>query len=169
MSAGLPQLIAPERLADAGGRVVGELKVRGMTRLAAALDDDSGAIRLELEFARVESGVVRIRGSYEAELLVVCQRCLEPFAMRLSRAIDVGVASDPAALKRLPQGLEPLMLGRETMALADFIEDEILLGLPLAPMHRPEECAAAGQDEEPAVRENPFLALKELNIKRKRE
>ncbi len=169
MSAGLPQLIAPERLADAGERIVGELKVRGMTRLAAALDDDRGAVRMELDFARVEGGVIRIRGAYEAELQVVCQRCLEPFAMRLSRAIDVGVAGDPAALKRLPQGIEPLLLGRETMALADFIEDEMLLGLPLAPMHRPEECAVAVQNEEPAVRANPFLALKELNIKRKRE
>ena len=133
-----------------------------MTRLTELLSDSRGMVDLKLAFSRSEDGIVCISGRYETNLQLVCQRCLEPFALNLTHTINVAVTFAGVATE-LPVSLEPLALKQETMLLSEFIEDEILLSLPISPMHRLQDCAAG----EPAmernpVRASPFHMLKEL-------
>lgn len=163
MASALPRLIAPARLAEARGRLEGRLALRGMARLSELLRDASGEVSLKLAFDRDEQGFVRMTGSYEAELELVCQRCLGAFAVRQAGEIRVGVVFDGAEINELPGALEPLLLEQESIALSEFIEDEILLGLPIAPLHPPAACAVAVAGGDPALdRENPFRALQAL-------
>ena len=137
-----------------------------MTRLGELLNDSRGVVHLELAFGRDEHGFTYIIGRYKTTLQLVCQRCLEPFTVKLVHAINVGIAFDRAGLNKLPEGLEPLLLKQETIVLAEFIEDEILLGLPISPMHRLEDCAAGKlPGERNNTRENPFHVLKELKTR----
>ena len=163
MSSDMPQFIAPERLAEAGARIEGRLELHKMTRLAELLMDSRGMVDLKLAFHRSEDGFIFITGRYETTLQLVCQRCLEPITVNLAHTINVSITFEGAALKKLPATLEPLILQHETIALADFVEDEILLGLPISPMHVPQECAAVESAMEHAhVGSNPFHILKEL-------
>lgn len=163
MASALPRLIAPVRLAEARGRLEGRLPLRDMTRLCEVLGDASGEVELTLAFDRDEQGFARIIGSYEAELELVCQRCLGAFAVKQACEIRVGVVFDSAEINELPGALEPLLLEQETIALSEFIEDEILLGLPIAPLHPPVACAIAVADGDPVLdKENPFHALQAL-------
>ena len=134
-----------------------------MTRLTGLLNDTRGMVDLELAFRRAEDGTTCISGRYETNLQLVCQRCLEPFAVNLANTINVAITFEGAVLDKLPVSLEPLALKQETMLLSEFIEDEILLGLPIAPMHRLEDCTAgeSGRKHNP-VEANPFHILKEL-------
>ncbi len=133
MSSDMPQFIAPERLAEAGARIEGRIELHKMTRLAELLMDSRGMVDLE------------------------------PITVNLAHTINVGMTFEGAALKKLPATLEPLILQHETIALADFVEDEILLGLPISPMHVPQECGAVESAMEHAhVGSNPFHILKEL-------
>ena len=47
--------------------------------------------------------------------------------------------------------------------LRDLIEDELLLGLPMSPLHEPEMCPAVNMTREHAPgRHSPFAVLKDL-------
>ena len=120
-------------------------------------------VQLKLAFSRSEEGITCVTGSYETNLRLVCQRCLEPFAVSLANTINVGITFEGATMNKLPTSMEPLVLNQETMLLTDFIEDEILLGLPISPTHQLEYCTASG----PEIAHNlagssPFSILKEL-------
>ena len=162
MSSDLPQYIAPGRLAEEGVRLEGRVRLHDMTRLAQLLTDSRGAVELRLVFCRTENGLTRITGSYETALQLACQRCLEPVTVKLEETIDVGITFEGAAAE-LPASAEPLALAQDSLSLADFIEEEILLGLPISPMHALQECAAgerATPRESPAS--NPFHVLRQL-------
>ena len=163
MSSDMPQSIAPESLAETGACIEGRLELNKMTRLAELLMDSRGMVDLKLAFSRSENGITSISGRYETNLQLVCQRCLEPFTVNLAHKINVGIVFEGTTLKKLPETLEPLLLKEETIVLADFVEDEILLGLPISPMHDLEDCAAGEPAMERShVGSNPFHILKEL-------
>ena len=162
MSSDMPLTIAPERFAETGACIEGRLELGKMTRLTGLLGDSQGTVDLKLAFARSGDGITCVTGSYETNLQLICQRCLEPVAVYLANKINVGITFAGTTTK-LPASMEPLVLEQETMLLTDFIEDEILLGLPISPMHRLEDCAVSG----PATGRNPagsspFHVLKEL-------
>ena len=142
MPSELPQSIAPERFAKENVRLQGQIALQNMKRLARLLAGTEGAVNLELDFCRTEDGLSCITGRYDTDLLLTCQRCLEPMKVKLADTINVGILVEGASNK-LPASLEPLLLVQDSILLADFIEEEILLGLPISPMHQPGDCPAA--------------------------
>lgn len=162
MSSDLPQYIDPERLAIEGVHLEGQVGLNEMTRLAKLLADSRGMVSLKLAFSRTENGLTCITGSYETEMQLTCQRCLEPVTVKLAETINVGITFAGSANK-LPASAEPLVLTEDTILLADFIEEEILLGLPISPMHELQECAAAIQvRHSDNAASGPFQVLKNL-------
>ena len=104
-----------------------------------------------------------------AEVPQVCQRCLLPYA----QPVEVDrwfrfVASEAAALAEDEDCEEDLLVLEPRFDLAALVEDELLLDLPLVPMH--EQCPepvrmSAGELPEaavPAEKPNPFAALAAL-------
>lgn len=104
-----------------------------------------------------------------AEVPQVCQRCLSPYA----QPVEVDrwfrfVASEAAALAEDEDCEEDLLVLEPRFDLAALVEDELLLDLPLVPMH--EQCPepvrmSAGELPEaavPAEKPNPFAALAAL-------
>jgi len=103
-----------------------------------------------------------------AEVPQVCQRCLSPYA----QGVEVDrwfrfVASEAAALAEDEDCEEDLLVLEPRFDLAALVEDELLLGLPLVPMH--EECpqpVSMSAGELPEIVEqdkpNPFAALAAL-------
>ncbi len=162
MSSDLPQYIDPERLAIEGVHLEGQVGLNEMARLAKLLADSRGMVSLKLAFSRTENGLTCITGSYETEMQLTCQRCLEPVTVKLAETINVGITFAGSANK-LPASAEPLVLTEDTILLADFIEEEILLGLPISPMHDLQECAAAEQvRHSDNTASSPFHVLKTL-------
>lgn len=162
MSSDLPQYITPERLAIEGVHLEGEVGLNEMARLAGLLADNRGVVNLKLVFYRNENGLAYITGSYETELQLTCQRCLEPVTVKLAETINVGITLAGSANK-LPASVEPLVLTQDTILLADFIEEEILLDLPLSPMHDLQECVAGEQFmQRDNTASSPFHVLEKL-------
>ncbi len=79
------------------------------------------------------------------------------------------VVSDEEA-RQLPEGMEPLLVTESPMPLSEIVEDELILALPLIPMHSPDACKGveplrrsrviAESDQERA--DNPFAVLESL-------
>lgn len=163
---GLPQYVCPQRLAESGERIAGQLELRDMRRLRELLYDESGTVTFHLDFEMSEQGFVRIAGGYSTCLRVVCQRCLEPLEFGLERPIEVAAVPAAEVSGRLPASVEPLTLEEDDrLHLAGFIEDEILLGLPIAPMHEEGQCRVLARPEEgDPDASHPFAVLRNLKI-----
>ncbi|HCP54228.1 MAG TPA: metal-binding protein, partial [Pseudomonas sp.] len=73
-----------------------------------------------------------------------------------------------ASSQHLPKGYDVLEVGEYPLDLLALVEDELLLALPIVPLHDPEICQPpVGPDEpEPSedevTRSNPFSVLAQL-------
>jgi uncharacterized protein len=165
---GLPQYVDPLRLAETEESIAGRLAVSAMPRLREVLRDDTGVVDFRMTFRRDDQGSVRVLGEFSTSLCLACQRCLEPLTLALTGTIDVTpVTGDDGTPGSAPAGTEPLMLSEGRIHLPGFIEDEVLLALPIAPMHEGGECAAR-EDAEPGRERHagPFATLRNLNIRK---
>jgi uncharacterized protein len=77
------------------------------------------------------------------EVKLTCQRCMGEMPFRVDIDRRLHLARDAAELERLEQALglegEAIVTGAK-LNLLDLVEDEVLLGLPLVPMHELGEC-----------------------------
>lgn len=144
-----------------------------MLRLVAAGALDGTHVSGRMEFGTFE-GRTTVTVRIEGDVVFACQRCLKPCACAVDEEASlVLVARDT---DDVPGGYEPLLGDAERISLAELIEEQVLLGLPLVPMHETAaECGAAAaalaaDEDEPAVDETqkPFANLRELLEKSKR-
>lgn len=164
----LPQTIDPVSLARKGATIEGKYAVRDLHRLCEVLHNHTGRVTFRLEFGRDSDGKhCIISGMIEALLKTVCQRCLDMMDLSISSPVFIGVISKQEEAEALPEGCEPLLQEASSMSLPAFIEDELLLALPISAMHDDDKCAASRilHEINAAARSNPFAVLK--NIKQK--
>ena len=98
------------------------------------------------------------------ELLLNCQRCLEPVNIVIKKLSTLGLYRNLEEFSKLENNYEPLQLNEELISLELLVEDEILLAAPLAPRHSNKDCIKERIAEKISVknRENPFSVLKKL-------
>jgi uncharacterized protein len=158
----LPAVIDPLRLADEGARLCGELQLRGMPRLAGLCADTQGTASIDWQFERSAQGLRQMHGPVRATVRAICQRCLQLFTLTISadtrlvllNAGETGVNDEADVLEAKP------------WPLSELVENELLLAMPMIPMHAPGECQAVtpGSSGEAVCgdRRNPFAALGKL-------
>ena len=169
----LPEMIDPMRLAMTGKEISGSYDLRQFDRVNASLDDDSKVqVSFKLEFSRDdENQLFSIVGDLQTVLPQVCQRCMEPMQHQLSGIIKMAIVSNETEAENLPAEFEPYVDTGVPVKLQDFIEDELLLAMPLVSLHEERECPAAGMFKhehklmlEQGAKENPFAELKNLKL-----
>jgi uncharacterized protein len=169
----LPVHIDPIRMADTRRLFQGEVTLAEMPRLVEALQDDDGKVSVSLEFGTDEEGIRFMRGQVQAEVTLICQRCLEPMRHQVDNDFALGLVRSETEAEELPSHYEPLLLDGKPLFLRDVIEDEMLLALPIVPRHPAQECEAqleSGETEaeqDGGERDNPFASLAELKTDRK--
>ncbi len=142
----LPQTIEPLRLAKTGKQIVGQYELCTMQRLGALLHENTGYVSFILDFGRdAENGFYCITGEVNTNLNTVCQRCLEGLNIQISSPVRLGIANNKTEAENLPSGYEPLLISDDPVSLLELIEDELLLAMPIAPMHDEKECHAMKQ------------------------
>lgn len=111
-----------------------------------------------------------MRGAVKAVVKMTCQRCLEVVEVPLSAQMSLGFSQSEEALAELPDNLEPYLLEEEEALLADVLEQELILAMPIVAYHAECKLAEYGQPPEPEVSEkpNPFKVLEQLKGKVKK-
>ncbi len=143
----------------------GSLEVRGLARLVSLLIDEAGTVDYKLEFAR-ESGRQIIRGEFQGKVWMRCQRCLAPVQVTLRGDVGLERLMDEAQAQQTD--LDPLILAQDQdLALAELLEDELILALPVVALHDDADCHArladdAAQAEPQERRTLPFADLRDL-------
>ena len=164
----IPPHVDPRKLADRVATLRGELQLSELERLAGALEDDQGTVHVSLEFGRDEQRTLVIRSELDVEVKMVCQRCLEPVVLPIHSECDYAVVSEGSNSQHLPKGYDVLEVGEDPLDLLALVEEELLLALPIVPLHDPEICQAPLGSDEPEpieneeTRSNPFSVLAQL-------
>ncbi|WP_067521007.1 YceD family protein [Endozoicomonas ascidiicola] len=174
LSGQLPKTFDPRKLARQELQFEGTLALNKFEQLVASLADDQGEVKISLHFYMSEDHRVVLQGHVEANLKLICQRCLDIAELPVRVDLNLmGVLTDEQA-KMLPEEFEPLMLQEEPMELIPLLEEELLLSLPIVAYHPPEACqvqqsyttesdeelrASDAQAEEERKRRNPFSVL----------
>lgn len=147
----------------------GSLPIAALRRLGGMLAATDGTIQFALEFGRdaLDIGYVDVR--LEAPLVLTCQRTLEPFTLPVTVDTRLGLIRRESEESGLPPDCEPLLVPEDgRLNLADVMEDELLLALPLVPVNPDSSlpnAATTSQDPEASgdgPAENPFAVLREL-------
>ena len=142
----VPAFIDARAMAERRKTLQGSYAFCRLSRLAALLYGpltDADDIAFHLDFFIDEAGHPAIRGSVQAVLPLLCQRCLQPMSFSLQRDIALRIVECREEIRRLPAGVEPLEItGVSGLRVQDLIEDELLLSMPYAPRHENEHCSS---------------------------
>ncbi len=170
----LPHQFDPFRMSEAGSQFTGEIPLSQMRRLAPLLASDLGHVRVGLRFDVDELGVACVQGEIEADLQLVCQRCLEPFAYPLRHTFGLAWVRSEVEIEKLPTRYEPYLVEETPVLLNEVLEEELLLAIPQVPMHPEKFCRVKiSTDTKQTVpkntvkRDNPFAVLADLKKTRK--
>jgi uncharacterized protein len=137
----MPASIDARKVFRQAMRIEGYLPLSSMDRLLSLLIDADGHVNAVLTFAVDEGHRKRIGGLVQASVNVQCQRCLEPLKLQLSEPVDLALVSTQEKAKQLPTQIDPWLSDEDNLALADIVEEQLILCMPFVNMH--ENCQAA--------------------------
>ncbi len=151
-----------------GMELRGEAAIAEMPRLQDMLAAPEGSVRYVLRGLRDKHGKPMLELTLEGSCQLRCQRCLKALAYPISmtahllpvpeKELDVSFPEEGEEVERIP--------AQASMNVLDLIEEEILLGLPLAPRHEIGACKAAVEPEsEKLPARNPFEVLGKIKNK----
>jgi uncharacterized protein len=167
----LPEKINPFRLAEAGASLRVTLQLKDMQRLRTSLANDDGEVEVEIQFGIDQQGTRFLRGHINTQLILQCQRCMDTFVYGIIDDFLLGVVKTEEAAKELPEMYEPIFAEDGMLVTQDIIEDELIVGLPIVPMHKLKDCKVEsptmvlGSDEK-LEKDNPFQVIEILRTKR---
>ena len=152
------------KFAREGDRLDGEIPVVSMTRLHDIVAQAAGFIRYRMQGGGDSNRRPVIDISVEGQLQLVCQRCLEPISYplkRTSRFVLVSESGEWPDVADEDPDTEAISVDAFAV-IEDVVEQEVLLGLQIAPMHA--DGGACGRDpkETRNDRPSPFAVLEKL-------
>jgi uncharacterized protein len=138
----LPATIDPIQLAERGARLTGTLPLKGMARLTQNCLDEAGGVHVDLVFERGEGQeVFLMHGRLRADLHLTCQRCLEGMDLTLEASPWFILVKSDASRDTL-EDQPDFLVADKPLSLSALVEDELLLALPMVPMHERSRCPA---------------------------
>ena len=169
----LPKQLDLRGLAAREVHIEGTVSPEDLPRLAdsriAIVDSGSAAF----DFRRDEEARYLVAVSVEAKVVMQCQRCLSDMEVSIKSASLMACVWTDEEAAGLPATYEPLLVD-DAADLSDIVEEEILLAIPVSPIHET-ECKSAAQlaalkvdvDGSEAVQDtsepdSPFSVLEQL-------
>jgi uncharacterized protein len=164
----LPLTIDPIKAAQKRLDYTGYYPLQAIKRVENPKSD----IACSLSFHYDEQKLCVIAIDAKMTLEQTCQRCFEPFVTEVHVMNKFSPVKSDAQAEALPEHYEPVLMNEfgEVDILA-LLEDEIILSLPIAPVHDSKHCEVSEADmvfgEIPTENEktNPFAILVSLKNK----
>ncbi len=166
----LPDFVDPINAVSHDKQFVGSVNQARLPRLVEHLIDAKNEVEVDLQFyydkgAKLPAAEMKVATTLNLQ----CQRSLEAFDFPVDHQVKVVFIEALALAEDLPEDLEVFELSDERISLLEWVEEELLLCVPMVPMsrdsHMPEFENDDLQQETPVEEEakpNPFAALKAL-------
>lgn len=154
----------------------GVIPLGQFARLADALVDSQGVVTFSIRLYEEGAERYRVVGWVDTELMLTCQRCLQPVSIKVNSELRLGLVQSEQEAELLDASWDPQLIETAILDMAEVIEDELLLSVPAFPLHPTvADCEALGwqpwkaeQDVDQAdseaqeEKENPFAILEQL-------
>ena len=154
-----------DRLADGGAEVDFAVALSELPALPAGI---GGSVAGRARFGRAQGLAVAeltVRGAATLE----CQRCMQPLTLAVDSVVKVALIASESDVVRVPAEFEPVLAPGGRTSIGELVREELLLTLPIVPLHEGSEpCAAAPRAQQAADAERapetqkPFARLGEL-------
>jgi uncharacterized protein len=162
----LPQYIDPVKFAEQRQILDGFVSLKPMIRLSEAAEQAfNGKAYVHLEGDVDPVGVRFLRGTVEATLPLVCQRCLGLMEYQVKSEFLVSPVASEKEENLVPEPYDPLIVEGNELSLPAFIEEELILALPIVPLHEETDCRAQRPTKlkpKQEERQQPFKDLDQL-------
>lgn len=136
----LPHKIDPFRSADTSSHLHGIFLLNQLVRLNPSLYSNEGEVEVDLQFQVDEQHIRHLKGFIKTNLTLQCQRCLEPFLYEIKNELVMGIVHTEEEAHTLPSYYDPLVVSENFISIPDLVEDELIISLPIVPMHEGSEC-----------------------------
>ncbi len=170
MSRDFPDWINPWAAAQGRRTFSGTVPLKRMKRLARLLEDNDGEVAFEATFRLDEDRRPVIDLAVSGSLQVLCQASLAPYTAPVERRSALGVIESEAEMSLLTPDVDPVLAEEGRLAIAELVEDELILALPQVPRNpaiEPVTYRSGGAEQESGTvepgdeqKENPFAVLK---------
>ena len=159
----LPEHLNANRFIDAKEEISGPLEPQHYKRFSEMATLLPGG-RAKVRGSRDPFGPRVVSGELQCEARMTCQRCLQPVTMTLEGSVRWGLVFPETGMQSLDKQLDPILIEEGQLLLRQAIEDELVLLLPIMPMH--DSCDSGWiPDPEPddvSEKESPFAVLASL-------
>jgi uncharacterized protein len=171
MTEELPKYIDARRALERRINVTGTISAARLERISEPFRPQE-QVSVDAVFDNDDPRRPRLSGALRTEVGATCQRCLEPMVVKIDRLFDAFIITGTDdAQRNFDDDLDVLILENDQVDLGQFVEDEILLSLPMIPLHDSENCHR-DKDEEVGMQQDtkkPFVGLDALLAAQKRE
>ncbi len=147
------------------GRVLkGTLAVSDLERLHDLLVEVTGEVTYHLQGLKGKHGELMLQLEVSGLIPLACQRCLGaiPFEIDVNSLLELIPEGADMSQDELEDDTRDFLPVASELVVAELVEDEILLALPVAPRH--EKCGFPGAADA-GERINPFATLAGLKGK----
>ena len=168
MSPPWSQPLDVDRLARGEAEIAFDVPVAELPRLRSRIAGVGGNVRGTARFGR-RSGFAVVELSIAGKVALQCQRCMQPMESSVDGTTQVALILAEADAAQVPEELEPVLAREGRISAGELVEEELLLALPIVPLHEElSECAVpasaplvAGEAPE-HVTQRPFEGLGDL-------
>jgi uncharacterized protein len=121
------------RFASAALERRGRVQMQEMSRLAQMQGSTEG-LEYHLRGGRAENGKPCLRISVSGCVHVPCQRCLDPLPVPIAVDAELQLAATLREISEADDDIDRVLASR-CMDVAQLVEDEVILALPMVPRH----------------------------------
>jgi uncharacterized protein len=151
-------------LAARGSEIEKSFRVADLPRLQEFAVDTDARARMLTSF-RLVDGICGVAGEVAANLRATCQRCLRPVDLKIEDRFHVMLVGSEEEMSTLPESQDSIIAEPERFDLSWFAEEQLLLAMPLVPLHASiDDCGVPSPEPEspPSEVQTPFAQLREL-------
>lgn len=143
---------------------IGDIPLAEMPRLLSLTLQQGGEVRVSFSFGYNLLKHAVIKGEYVTDIVVECQRCLEPMTYQIDQSFELLIDAKDEEIESFQ--LDSVYTSEGYLDVFEVIEDELILALPIILMHKDASCNTYLQSEPEEVsvekRDNPFAVLATL-------
>jgi uncharacterized protein len=158
-----------DRLADGGADVDFAVPLAELVGVRSQGAGIAGEVRGRAHFGR-EKGIAVAALSIAGTARLRCQRCMQALELAVDTHVRIGLVGSEAEAEagRMPEDLEPMLAPGGRISIGELITEELLLSLPIVPLHGQQTQCAASVDAAPPAgprgkeTHRPFARLGEL-------
>ncbi|MFT6267588.1 MAG: hypothetical protein ACJAVV_000386 [Alphaproteobacteria bacterium] len=165
----LPKKLDPNKSAQLRSKYDGVYLANEMLRYSSAVAAVKAEVLVKVEFLKDAQSLTYFSGEMHSQVQLICQRCNQVFDHSVHTEFCFTPVQGKEQTDLLPDAYEPVQVDDQgEVDLFELLEDELILSLPLVPLHSQQECSVKaesmqfGEIEPGPMRENPFAVLKEL-------